>query len=53
VTYKVTITKTGETTPFWTKSVPTRADADRVAHKNQRLIDREGWKHTIGIEEVP
>ncbi len=51
--YKVAITKTGEDSPFWSKFLPTRADADRVARKNQRLIDREGWKHTIAIEEVP
>lgn len=49
----MTITKTGEARPFWTKVVPTREDADRVARKNQHLIDRERWNHTIAIEEIP
>ncbi len=52
VTFKVSITKDGSLNPFWSKSTPTRADAERVAAKNQRLIDRHEWKHTVTIEEV-
>ena len=52
MTYKVSITKRGEDQPFWTKIVSTRKDADRIARKNQRLIDRERFNHTITIEEV-
>ncbi len=53
MTFKVSITRRGESMPFWSKVVPTREDADRVARKNQRLIDRQQWEHTIAIEEVP
>lgn len=50
--FEVSITKRGGEGPFWSKVVPTRADADRVAAKNQRLIDRNKWEHTITIKEV-
>lgn len=51
--FEVSITKRGGEGPFWSKVVPTRADADRVAAKNQRLIDQNKWAHTITIKEVP
>ena len=52
MSYQVLITKHGESRPFWTKTVPTWEDAKRVRRKNQRLIDREGWQHSIEIEEI-
>jgi len=52
VTFKVAIVKRGEDQPFWSKLVQTRADAERVAVKNQRLITRHGWEHMIMVEEV-
>lgn len=53
MTFKISVTRHGETQPFWTKIVPSRKDAERVVRKNQRLIDREKWDHTIKVEEVP
>lgn len=53
MTFEVSITKRDDLQPFWSKAVPTRADAERVAAKNQRLIDRHRWEHTITIKEIP
>jgi hypothetical protein len=52
-TFEVSITHHGDARPFWSKIVSTRADADRIAAKNQRLIDRRKWEHTVTIKEVP
>ena len=51
--FEVSITKHGAEGPFWSKIVTTRKEADRVATKNQRLIDQNKWEHTITIKEVP
>lgn len=51
--YAVSITRGNELRPFWTKVVPTEADAERVRRKNQRLIDRHGWDHSVAVTEVP
>ncbi len=53
MTYRVLIAKYGESQPFWSKIVPSYVDAERVARKNQRLIDRHGWNHVIAIKEDP
>lgn len=51
--FKVSITKRGDTHPFWVKSVATREEAVRIAALNQRLIDLRRWDHTVAIESEP
>jgi len=52
VTFEVSITKRDEVSPFWTKNVDTRTEAERVASLNRRLIDRHKWEHTVTIRPI-
>ncbi len=50
VKYRVSIAKAGQI--FWSSQWGTEERALDIRRKNQRLIDKHGWKHVITIEAV-
>lgn len=49
--YRVAIRQTPDSPePFWRSPLYDREKADKVARKNQRLIQREHWTHVVSIE---
>lgn len=51
--FRVAIYKGKEPNPFWrSKKSYSIHDARRVKEKNERLIKRQKWDHTVVIEDV-
>lgn len=46
--YRVSIAKAGQI--FWSSQWVSRERAEDIRRKNQRLIDKHGWKHVVTIE---
>lgn len=46
--YRVSIAKQGRV--FWSSQWVSKDRAEDIRRKNQRLVDRHGWNHVVGIE---
>jgi hypothetical protein len=46
--YRVSIAKVGQI--FWSSQWVSEDRAEDIRRKNQRLIDKRGWKHVVTIE---